>query len=98
MKAKDTVMSRVEVNKLWKDIELGSSIPTFANYGEGHPTYKLLKAQAEITWDKAIKEVVEWLHQDIRREFPYGGEELVVFRANGEEWQAKLKEWGVSDE
>jgi len=43
---------------------------------------------------KGIREVVEWLHQDINREI-HKGFEVVIFKALGEDWQAKLKEWGI---
>lgn len=40
------------------------------------------------------QEVVELLHYDIRREITKDGE-IVVFRLISDEWQAKLKEWGL---
>ena len=58
-------------------------------------------AQAEITWDKAIKEVVDWIHEngigcishrDIEEGRTRGGVGLSFIEAD---WQAKLKEWGL---
>ncbi len=42
-----------------------------------------------------MKEVVELLHYDIRRQIDKDGE-TVIFRLPAEEWQAQLKEWGLS--
>jgi len=56
MEAKDTVMGRIQINKEWKNMGIGDFIPSFANYGEDHPTYKLLLAQAEISFRAGQKE------------------------------------------
>ncbi len=42
-----------------------------------------------------LKNVIDWLHEDIRREIHKDGE-VVVFRKSIEDWQALLKE--VEDE
>ena len=54
--------------------------------GDEHCQPYCHEAQAEITWDKAIREVVEWITN-------HGGS-LDGIRT---EWQAKLKEWGINN-
>ena len=84
MEAKDTVMPRVQVNKTWKDMGQSSEIPAFANYGPGHPTYKLLKAQAEISFGAGYRENEK--HEGWCREVEYkrGLKEVVEwFYSNG---------------
>ena len=51
-------------------------------YGEN-----IAQAQAGITWNKAIREVVEWINDtDIM---------VMLSPRKRREWQAKLKEWGI---
>ena len=104
MKAKDTVMKREEVNQLWEDIDLGSEIPEFAAYGETHPTYKLLKAQAEISFKARVEEVTKWLIDNcmisvLDKNYTYKDTGTITFQLgnlkDSKEWQAKLKEWGI---
>ena len=57
-------------------------------------------AQAEITWGKAIKEVVDWLERHGHKERPsmYGeikGVNGTVFLIGEDALQAKLKEWEI---
>ena len=53
--------------------------------------YKMgAQAQAEITWDKAVREMVEWM---IKYRSESTGQ-FICFTLNKEQWQAKLKEWG----
>lgn len=49
MEAKDTVMSRTQVNRIIE--KKGSFIPAWAPYDVNHTDYQLCLAQAEITWD-----------------------------------------------
>ena len=67
-----------------------------------HPQYKglnlwkpIARHQAEITWDIAFKagtqEVVHWINNgNIIQDIGWAG--------GGEEWQAKLKDWGIEEE
>ena len=87
MKAKDTVMKASELISIQRVQEAAG---TYDN-----PRLPLAlavaKAQAEITWDIAhkagIREVVEWIEN----------RSILANRgtAHGQEWQAKLKEWGI---
>lgn len=61
MEAKSTVLTREQINHVWKSIKLGCFIPDFANYGETHPEYKLLVHQAEISFKAGIKEAADFL-------------------------------------
>lgn len=70
MEAKDTIMSRTEVNKLWKDIGLGSYIPEFADYSGTHPTYKLLHKQAEISFKAGQPEERKRILDILVEEYP----------------------------
>ena len=58
-------------------------------------------AQAEITWDKAIKEVVDFVeeHYLLKDDKPAStAPHLVKFRyiQPSETWRAKLKDWGLT--
>ena len=56
-----------------------------------------LEHQAKITWDKAIREVVEWIvTQQLPKEYQAEEYKGLVVVAN-KQWQAKLKEWGLGE-
>lgn len=59
MEAKDTVMERWRVNIFWRKIGAGCEIPSYADYGEEHPTYRLLQAQAEISFKAGRKSMLK---------------------------------------
>ena len=52
---------------------------------------EIAKAQAEMTWGKAIKEVVDWVNEQIAEMDRTG------YYPKREMWQAKLKEWGIDE-
>ena len=54
----------------------------------------VLLAQAEITWAKAIKEVVEWIKHNLSDLEPT----TTYMHIDPIEWQAKLKEWELREE
>ena len=89
MEAKETVMKRVQVNRAWKDMGLESSIPTFANYGETHPTYKLLKAQAEISFNAGRKEecarIINYIKQNCAQ--TEGNQGYLILDRDIKEWE-----------
>ena len=66
--------------------------------GDEHCQPYCHEAQAEITWDKAIREVVEWMKakMELTRCDP---DTMAYFQdyvwVDYTEWQAKLKEWGL---
>ena len=106
MGANDTIMSRVQVNKFWKGIGLGSFIPTQADYGENHPTYKLLKAQDKISFKAGRESLLgeKVVAETLKRERQKGIMKVVEWLKNNEHdiygslmawslWQAQLKSW-----
>ena len=93
MEAKDTVMERWRVNIFWRKIGVGCEIPSYADYGEEHPTYRLLQAQAEISFKAGIKYAVDWIHN---QEGAMGRNGRYVHLGLG--WQAQLKGWGIKEE
>ena len=109
MKAKDTVMDKeqVKVNAHEMDSKIDENgyiiededthsdgwIDEMLEYGMS-VFLSVTQAQAEITWGKAIKEVVDWVESQ-------GTHENVVIypiEIYGADWQAKLKEWGINEE
>jgi len=84
MEAKDTVITRETV------MRLGLSDVRLLDPKE----LKLLEAQAEISFKAGIREVVGWMN---KRDcsYHYLGEKVHAFKVVEEEWQAKLKEWGM---
>ena len=98
MKARDTVMTGKQVDSEMDRIEKLDTSYTTAEL-------ELCKAQAEISFKAGIREVVEWINSLPRT---HGAE--YVFEKYGSppdihptfkpriftnEWQAKLKEWGI---
>ena len=50
-------------------------------------------AQAKITWDKAIREVVEWIEE---KEFLCTNTKcLLSLDSSTDEWQSQKKAWGI---
>lgn len=84
-KAKGTVMN---------DEQIENSVKEFCSMLEGHKLglKELVKAQAEITWDLAIREVVEWVIQNTT----IGISSLRIFDSE-KEWQAFLKKIGYKE-
>lgn len=81
MEAKDTVMPD---EKLY-DVYYWDSYSGFGVMGNKNRLRKVAQAQAEITWDKAIRKVVEAIIEDTRNfEVPLS---LGLI--------SKLKEWGI---
>lgn len=94
MKAKDTVMSQEQQLIAFKK---------GYNHREGYNWYKgrqkLAEAQAGISFTAGAKEVVEFINQypnESGAEF-INGEIVGTFKPVllREEWEAKLKEWGI---
>ena len=80
MKASDTVMSSEDINFCGiKNVIIKKDARAIAT------------AQAEISFKAGIREVVEWIEEDLNFD-SFGGSRLDKLR---EEWQAKLKEWGI---
>ena len=48
--------------------------------------------QAEITWGRAIKEVVDWIYE---KHFTFHTKDAWRVTVDKAEWQAKLKDWGI---
>ena len=92
MEAKDTVMSKSQVNEILK--RKGVFIPDFVEYNESHPDYKFCLAQAEISFKAGIKEVVDWIEEN-NSSSPLVSW-ITIFRFQEDEWLAKLKEWGIT--
>ena len=86
MKAKDTVKALSEL-VIYCQNKLG---------GDFKPTERdLFKAQAEISFKAGIKEVVDWIQEMEEIETFTNAPKLIGFTMLLEDWQAKLKEWGV---
>ena len=74
-----------------KEIVKARHRASFSNYywnEAGATTSELEIAKAQ------LKKVVEWLHEDIRREI-HPEHEVVVFRKDSWDWQALLKELDI---
>lgn len=89
MKAEDTVIGARAIEET-----LGFPLPII-RHDESLPInyddlYKLRLAQAEISLKAGRKEVVDWINS--RHALSNERTEL------GQEWQAKLKEWGIEGE
>lgn len=85
MEAKDTEMTTLEINGL---LTTGQFSGSTAYDGDcrlyDSPYHKIVVHQAEISFKAGIKEVVD----AVKNTFPHGHVLL-------DEWQAKLKEWGI---
>ena len=88
MKAKDTVMK-----------EDGKRGCVFTDKGGYRTPWSITghtaKAQAELSFKAGIREVVDWI-ESVRpvRKLPEGNMEH--YAVSMEQWQAKLKEWGIN--
>lgn len=84
MKAKDTVMSPVEILEIVKAVD-----PEWQGYTVDYAIHEsIAEAQAEISFKAGMKEVVGWLREN---GFLFPGHT----RWDADKLQAKLKEWGV---
>ncbi len=89
---KDTVMGSGELNKAF-DGDFGEAFFDHEPTAEDIFLIKLklvAEAQAEITWDKAIREVVEFLNDTGM------DAHTLIFQVSEKGWQAKLKSWSIS--
>ncbi|MBA7499212.1 hypothetical protein ES704_01952 [subsurface metagenome] len=84
MEAKDTVMSDDRLVQVAVDLCDTDMVHTIVNVDINHDR-ALAKTQAEITWDKAIREVVKWVRSNA----------IFKYDNDREAWQAKLKEWRI---
>jgi len=99
LKAKDTELTLEQVNEIpeWNSIDLDPVVKLQAEVSFKAGYEEACKDTAigmEHFINIGRKEVVEWLHQDISREI-HKDFEVVVFKAISDDWQAKLKEWGI---
>jgi len=85
MNWKETVMNRTERRKAMERAILKNPFLTYPTPQERESV--LLPAQAEITWDKAVREMVEWM---IKYRSESTGQ-FICFTLFKEQWQAKLK-------
>lgn len=107
MKAEETVMNEEDLKNIVMIQALAKHNQGFLKYydmDDGVESGKTIaEAQAEITWDIAIREVVEWIDKNkecveesvsTRR-----GDKITarcfVVELYEPDWQAKLKEWGL---
>lgn len=81
MKAKDTLMSREELEQVYRDGLIGWWL-------------RIAQAQAELSFRAGIKEVVEYIHQHLIDPRVTGDLKTTI---TPWEWQAKLKEWGIEE-
>ena len=90
MEAIDTVMSEKEWLKIWYSGDDKKHLKVYDDYLSG------LINQAEISFPKGIdkgrKEVVEWIEE---HQTHIGGGNQMFNLVLGQDWQAKLKEWGL---
>ncbi len=85
MEAKYTVMSENRINIKW-DTVIG--YPCQQKLITKSELENLLETQAEISFRAGIKEVVEWVSENLLGfVYDYNPKRL--------QWQAKLKEWGI---
>ena len=89
MKAKDTLMSKEQIDELWLEKwDFWSNLPVTSakEWGE-----ILMLRQAEISFKLGIEEAVEWMSQQMH---------LIIFPDNKffDSWQAQLKEWGIKND
>ena len=85
MEAKDTVMNREQLKKLyavWVNLAIQGT-PNFIDYSQHH--------QAKISFKAGIKEVVEWIEMNDRH-LPQWGSYMWI--ANSQ-FSDKLKEWEI---
>uniref|UniRef100_A0A6M3KTA3 Uncharacterized protein n=1 Tax=viral metagenome TaxID=1070528 RepID=A0A6M3KTA3_9ZZZZ len=109
MEAKDTVMNILEIDNITGDEAPCSNCPT--PDGDCNDCYlkRIAEAQAKITWEKAtefldltsetqykagIKEAMDWVRTNIESSETW--DEADYCSIDIEDWQAKLKEWGLS--
>ncbi len=93
---KDTVMSYDKM----MDIEEAVEDAVFLGQETDAKPLAIAKVQAEITWDKAIREVVEWINLEVFENssgYIFGDEEVFSTKTFHTNWRAKLKEWGLND-
>ena len=104
MKAEDTVMNKEQLEKwLWNRLDKSTKFEQFnRNFCKD-----LSKIQAEISFNAGIEEVVEWVEKHTTQASDVseyinevGHRERILFpknylMLNNQEWQSKLKEWGI---
>lgn len=91
MEAKDTVLNIEAIQALLA----GQIIDSNYLYEDINRLCKqVAQAQAEISFPAGIKEVVEWIKQYSLVD-PTDPTLYKSFRMEWEDWQAKLKEWGI---
>ena len=87
MKARETVMSAEKIEAIVAEVWRMSS------YTDGDENREVAKAQAEITWDKAIREVVEWLEENNQGPWSEASDRKDSLFVLDENWQAQKKTW-----
>jgi len=90
MEAKDTVMSEEQIKMAW-----------YSQLGHVAGDKAIAQAQAEISFKAGIKEVVEWIEENllVAVKDEMSGSQITVTLGKAhesEEWQAKIKEWGTN--
>lgn len=83
MKAEETVMKVEEMQQAVinrPDIPMGQAIA---------------EAQAKVTWDKAVRTVVEWMNEHQEKGYKLNKKPVIAMVMLPEDWQAQLKEWGI---
>ncbi len=97
MKREDTVMSNEQIEKLVQDWVDEDFAVRSVQLDRGHWEYivsVIAKAQAEISFNAGIREVVNWIEiVPPVTELSEGNMKHYVISI--EQWQNKLKEWGI---
>lgn len=83
MEAKDTVMDDARIETIWRD-------EAMACFGSILRAKYLVKEQAGISFRAGIGEVVGWVNYYAHNQTFNG-----FMHIPNENWQAKLKEWGI---
>ena len=91
MKAEDTAMSDEDLMDIaWRIYPDKTNTPFITQERRA-----VAKAQAEISYKAGIKEVVDWINEN-NSIMVVKDDGATMFLYVGNEWQAKLKEWGIT--